>query len=411
MPATSCPECGVGLVAVGSGQPWCPDCEWNLDAFDPPENPYLPKRFIRAARRDHRRAFRMDRRLFEDITRTETVRPGWNPRRVTLSGISVALLLATVLAIGYGLYLLAQFQLVQFIAGLLLVLVGIELRPRVPRIRRTFGALTRAEAPATFAVIERVANWLGAEVPSVLYVDESFNAACARSGLRRHPVLILGLPLWAGLSPDARVALLGHELAHLVNNDPRNALLTQPALTTFGRLADLLDPRGMGRGLAGLFGRLLLQPVAWVCWRIHLLLCTLAASDSRRAEYLADDLALRMGGTAGTTELLHTLVAADAVRTAVRRAAASGAEIADWFPAATEARLQAIGTLRIREQHSIRLDASTLASHPPSGLRSRVIAARADQPPALSIEPQLWLDSDAELQPHYQRARRAMANR
>ena len=359
----------------------------------------------------------MDRRLFQDITCTKAARPGWNPRRVALTAISAALLLMTVLTIGYGLYLLAQFPSWKFIPGLFLVLVGIELRPRVPRLNRTYGKLSPAQAPDTFAVVEQVAKRLGAEVPAMLYVDETFNAACARSGLRRTPVLVIGLSLWGGLSPDGRAALLGHELGHLVNNDPRVGLLTQPALTTFYRLAYLLDPRGMvGRsgadlGLAWLIGRLVLLPFAWVCQRIHLVLCALAAGDSRRAEYLADELALLIGGTAGATELVRTLVAGDAVYTAVRRAATSGAPVTDWLPAAAEARRQAGGDLRLREQRSIRREASTLASHPPNGLRSRVLATRDEQPPALTIEPRQWLNSDAELAPYYERARRALSRR
>ncbi len=410
-PATNCPDCGVGLVLLKSGPPWCPECEWNLGAFHQPDNPYLPKRFIRSARRDHRRAFRRDRRLFQDITGSKTARPGWTPRRIAVTAISVALLLSTVLTLGYGLYLLAQFPSLPFLLGLLLVLVGIELRPRIPRIDLTYGTLSPAEAPATFAVIEQVANRLGAQVPAVLCVDETFNAACARSGLRRQPVLVIGLSLWGGLSSDGRVALLGHELGHLVNNDPRSGLLTQPALTTFYRLADLFNPHGMLRsGLAWLIGRVVFLPLTWVCLRIHLALCRLAADDSRRAEYLADDLALRIGGTAGATELIRTLVAGDAVYTAVRRAATSGAPVPDWVPAAAEARQRASGNLRFREQRSIRREASTLASHPPAGLRSRMLATRTEQQPALTVEPQLWLDSDAELAPHYERARRALAN-
>jgi heat shock protein HtpX len=414
--ATMCPECSFELIEVKSGPPWCPECEWNLGAFEPPPDPTIPQRFVRQARRDHRRAFRMDHRLFGYVTRTAPVRPGWTGRRIALTVVSTGLLLVMLGCLGYGLRLLVEFPRPKFLLGLILLLLGLELRPRVPRVRRTLGEVLPSAAPATFAVIDRVAKQLGTASPAVLYVDESFNAACGRSGLRRTPVLMIGLPLWSALSPDARVALLGHELGHLVNGDPRGGLLTQPALTTFQRLAYLLDPRGMVNrqnrdfGLGRVLAPVLLTPVCWLCWRLHLWLCAVAAVDSRRAEYLADGLAAWVGGTDGANELMQSLVAAPAVRTAVRRAATGGAGIEEWLAAATEARTLAAENLRFREQRSIRLDTSTLASHPPNGLRMRAMASRTVTAPVISFQPQIWTDSDAELQPHYERARKALSN-
>jgi Zn-dependent protease with chaperone function len=268
----------------------------------------------------------------------------------------------------------------------------------------------------TFGLLAQVAAAVDAPCPQVLHVDAEFNAYCGRSGLLRRPVLGLGLPLWASLSPQARVALLGHELGHLVNGDPRRGLLTQPALTTFGRLADLFDPVGMpfrsiwGResSLMRLIGTLILAPVTWVCYRIHLFLLGISARDSRRAEYLADRLAVRAGGLDAARELLQTLLAGSAVRVMVRRAALVSAAPSEWLAAADLGRAEVRASMRRREQRSIRLEAALLHSHPATGLRSRLLDKHPPNAGCVAIGSEEWAASDAELAGDYTRVQREL---
>ena len=58
------------------------------------------------------------------------------------------------------------------------------------------------------------------------------------------------------LTAGERVALLGHELGHFVNGDPRRGLLTQPALTMLASAADLFRPvrTTVGAGLVEMVG-------------------------------------------------------------------------------------------------------------------------------------------------------------
>lgn len=408
---TNCPDCSAGLIHVDPKVPWCPSCEWNLGAFEPPSDPYIPKRFLRRARRSHRRAYALDTRLFQRLRLSEATRPGITGPRVLLWLASALLLVATIGLTLFGLWLVVRPP---WLPGALLILIGIELRPRFARLDRSLGVIARDEAPITYQLLARVAAAMGVPAPSTLYVDSDLNAFCARVGLRRRPVLSLGLPLWGALSPQGRIALLGHEFGHFINGDPRQGLLTQPALTTFGRLAELLDPAGMrfrdryGRDNAvmRLLGALILAPLSLLCWRIHLFLNGIAGQDSRRAEYLADRMAVQAGGLAAAQELMETLLSVGSIQTMIRRRAATSCEPAEWQAAAAEARAELRARRRLREQRSIRLQTAMLASHPAAGLRIRMVDQHPWTGGEIVITAREWAASDVELRAEFERAGR-----
>ncbi len=410
---TTCPACAGSLAWVDPVVPWCPSCEWNLGAYEPPKNKTIPKRFIRRARRDHDRAFALDERLFTRLTLSEATRPGLTLPRVVLWLTSGVLLLLPLLLLVVGAWLVVRPP---WVVGALLILIAVELRPRFPRIGKDLDAVTEAEAPITFALLKRVGTAMNAPTPRVLYIETDFNAFCGRSGIRRRPVLGIGLSLWGSLSPQARVALLGHEFGHLVNGDPRQGLLTQPALTTFGRLAELFNPSGMefrdysgnNNGLIKLITAIVLAPLFWIPLRIHLFLNGIAAQDARRAEYLADRIAVRVGGVAAARELLQTLLVQYSVRTMVRRAAATSSEPTAWFEAALAGRTEVLPRLRRYEQRSIRMSARILASHPADGLRYRLIDKHPAAGAEITVRADEWAASDRELSRHYARVGRAL---
>jgi heat shock protein HtpX len=212
----ACPRCDGRLTNVGDGPPWCTACEWNLDAFESPPT----ERATALLRRSHNLAFTLNARVFDELRVSRPSRPRWTWTKVLLTAVSVTLAVGVLAMVGGGIYLITAAPFGWKIVGLFLVLIGIELRPRVPRLRAELGRTERADAPALFSIIDEVAGKVGAPRIDLLVLDESYNAWCGRFGIRRRCVLGLGLPLWGALSADGRLALLGHELGHLVNGDP-----------------------------------------------------------------------------------------------------------------------------------------------------------------------------------------------
>ena len=411
-----CPQCGGKLVRPTHSPVWCRECEWNLEAFPPPRR----RKATVVDRVSHRIAFRLNRALLDDLTQAPPARPTWNRVRIFLVAASLLLTAASLSMIVGGVLLLFGHQFGLRVVGFFMLLIGLEIRPRLGRWRVEVGVLSRTEAPHLFALVDEIADELGAPRIGTLAVHEHWNASCGRRGLRREPTLVIGLPLWSALSPAGRTALLGHELGHLVNRDATRGLVTQSALTTFARIAALFFPRylvrtrfarlGLASWLGGYVVGIVFTPIYYLATWTQVGLWSIASRDHQRAEIYADVVGLKLAGTAGAMELLDTLLFHETVRTAVARSARRGDPVDAWHENAVTARAEALGRARVAEQSSLRREASLFGSHPPSGLRRRLVSSWPSATAGPLVASDHWLPIDDELSERYKRVRRALSN-
>ncbi|MBM0234015.1 M48 family metalloprotease [Micromonospora sp. STR1_7] len=412
----ACPGCGARTASVRDAMPWCPGCEWNLDAYDP-----VRRRrefgWTWVDRWTYRTAFRTTREQFDRLVGRPLGTNGSGAARALTAAASL-LLVAAVLALavtGGWLIVAFPFPNLAVVPGVAMVGLAIALRPRFGRVDPDLEVLTRDRAPELFSLIDEVATAIGAPMPDVVGVDDSINAYAATVGLRHRRVLGLGLPLWGSLPAGGRVALLGHELGHFVNGDPRRGLLTQPAFTMLGSAADLFRPvrTSVGAGLVEMLGDALGRAFQWVVSRVlfvaYLLLVAVALRDSQRAEYLADELAARVAGTTAATDFLDTLLATESLALAVRRETRAGHGPDRWRSALAESRAASSNRLPLLRQLSVRDEASLFAAHPPTGLRRQMLAERTWQQPAVVLTSARLERIDAELAREYERFRRTVA--
>ncbi|MFJ8578522.1 M48 family metallopeptidase [Micromonospora sp. NPDC093277] len=412
----ACPECGTPTVSVREAMPWCTRCEWNLDSYDRAHQaPEFGWSWV--DRRTHRLATRLTRQQFAALVERPLESAGLGLAG-TLTVVVSLLLLAGVLALAVlGVWLLFAYPFPNFaiLFGLALIGLAVALRPRFGRIDPDLEVLSRDEAPELHALVEEVATAIGAPVPHVIGVDSHINAYATAVGLRRRRVLCLGLPLWGALDGQERVALLGHELGHFVNGDVRRLLVTDPALTMLGNAADLFRPTHgtHGGGLLELIGEWLGRIVSWLVSRLlflgHLVLVCTALRDSQRAEYLADEMSARVAGTAGATRLLDVLLSHESVALVVRRGIQGGHGPAEWRTGMRRSLAGAAERLPLLRQLSIREDASLFATHPPAGLRHRMLTSRPWQDPGLVLGEARAKRIDAELARHYDRSARMVS--
>ncbi|MFI5832726.1 M48 family metalloprotease [Micromonospora sp. NPDC051300] len=412
----ACPRCGATPVSLDGALPWCAGCDWNLDAYDADRRP--PEfGWSWVDRRTHRLAARLTRQQYADLVDRPLESPGRSLAGALTVGVSVLLLLGVAGLAVAGVWLLFAYPFpnAAVLLGVALIALAVALRPRFGRLDADLEVLTPAEAPELHALVGEVAAAVGAPVPHVVGVDGHINAYATSVGPRRRRVLALGLPLWGALDGPARVALLGHELGHFVNGDLRRGPVTQPALTMLGNAADLFRPRGDTRadGLLVMVGEWLGRLVSWTLSRLlfagHVALVAIALRESQRAEYLADEMAARAGGTAGATRLLDVLLRADSMATVVRNAVRGGHGPAAWRAGTTRSLAGAADRLPLERQLTIRADTSLFASHPPAGLRHRMLVARVPRVPAVELTEERAARIDAELARHYERAGRALS--
>lgn len=430
----TCAKCAAWARLDPRFVQWCTECGYGVDPQSASAGQSTRER--RRAEREQKRALR----LYESLRTATDLRP-----RSALGSMVTAL--SALVHLSSLALLVLPILLVASVHGAVwsyAVLVFAWLTFAVVRPRFFGGRLDprtgvdREKAPLFYALLDRCAAELDCPVPAHVSFNNEFNASTGRAGLRRVSFLRLGMPLWAVLSGDERLALLGHELAHQVNGDPTHGAWAGAAQRTVFEWTRLLDPRRSrhermadyrvmyaGRGLGGTFGALLapilmavvFAPFFLLALAARLALLRLDLYCGQRAEYLADELGARLAGSEAAHGLLaeHTLgepIMANLLATRNRhrslaRTRSSFDASALWPSVAGYAR-SVPETERQRRRivdriHNVRAD----RSHPATHLRLALIAERPQLPGTLRLTDEEWAAVDAELAQAYLAAARA----
>ena len=146
--------------------------------------------------------------------------------------------------------------------------------------------LTRAGQPRLWAVLDRVAKDAGHPIPKHVYlVGDAQAFASSRPrwfGLRREPVIGLGLPLFSVLSERELRAVVAHEMGHHVGGDVRLGPWQYRTSRAIVAALNRLDGSNVFLHLPfQAYGRLYVR---------------ITSTASREQEVLADELAARLAG-------------------------------------------------------------------------------------------------------------------
>ncbi len=347
----------------------------------------------------------VDRMAERHLARLGGAQPG--SRGVTLGWRLLSLLLAlpvhavSVASAGGGLSLLVtgDHWPMRLLGGLLL-LFAFCTRPTVDRRPEDASRLQRTDAPNLFALVDAVARTNGARTPDEILVVDTFNAFAAHVGWRRRRVLGLGAPLWVAASPQARVALLGHELGHFAHGDLTHGWWVGTAEQTLLHWLDITEgTHHVVYDEVHLVERYLMAPLRGIIMGYLFLLACLNAPAHQRQEYLADLDAARAAGTDGALEMLDVLVREPTATTAITRAAVSPGRPDLWAELSAD-----LADLTEQDLERLRAHAATDSSriddtHPATALRVRLLRGRPPEAPAVVLDPDVQDAVDAELAP------------
>ncbi|MFH8395487.1 M48 family metallopeptidase [Streptomyces sp. NPDC018036] len=393
-----CPECGAEIRGESRFPSWCAVCDWNVD----PERPEEKRGRLAEARRAQAR--RHGERLLAELAAGGTLKArGDSSARLAFAVALAVHALTLALTAGGVWFLVGSRGGWGMLPGAFLLALGWSLRPRFDRLPENTPVLRRADAPELFALVDEVARVAGTRGVDAVVVDSEINASVQSYGLRGRRLLTLGLPFWEILTPQQRIALLGHEMGHFVNGDTRHGLVVgtaQRSLATWYHYfapvgADALDDTDVFTVILNLLyvvPRLLVRGMLTV-------LDGLTLRSTQRAEYLADRTAARVGSTRAALELMERLLISDSAAVVLqretnlsalkgprggrdRREAAGradelwqrlAAELAS-VPERERERLRRVGALR---GHSVD------STHPPTHLRHACLLIGEDVPPAV----------------------------
>jgi Zn-dependent protease with chaperone function len=316
--------------------------------------------------------------------------------------VVVHLLTLAVLALAVVIVTSTVLLIVKVFVGGTVAAIAVAMRPRLGRLSKQSRRrlLRRGDAPRLFALLDQVTTALGGRPIQQVVLTGEVNAGYTTLGLRRRPTLFLGLPLWEALTPQSRVAMLGHEVGHGVNGDLRSALVVSSALESLQLWRYFMRPelsrhqprrvrRSAARAGAGgaAFGELVAAvvqlPIYLLATGYQRLLLRIDSRSRQRAEYLADELAVRVGSRPATVAVLDTLILAPGVRFLAERCGSlpeNGDELRRGLAEIPLVEIERRRRVDARELHAID------ASHPPTHLRLRFVHSRPDTSPLVSID-------------------------
>ena len=385
---------------------WCDRCGWNLEIPKPPQKESLFGKLHRTLSR------KSGQRLFDDIMQEQSLSARFRPTKLAAFVLAGAVHAVTLFLVLLGLWLMLfgvpWFRFLGISLGVLCWIVAWWMLPRPGKTKDP--VLPRSRFPTLYHLTDQIAQALNCPPVDNIHYDASYNAAFGRSGWGRRRMLILGMPLWAVLDMPEQIALLGHELAHNANDDPTRGLFIGGAMWSLAHWYDWFRPRPQ-RLQSGLLVALLniaMLPVAGLIWAWGYALSRLLWYDSQRAEFLADWLAAKVGGTEAQVTMLEKLQLYDTFFTELKFAYLKH-QVPDFFahlkrhtnqvPARERERLR-----RIEQLTHVGID----TTHPPTAQRIAFVKSRPVDKPQVELSPLEAEQLQQEMQPLLQRVQKWM---
>ena len=393
-----CPSCAAPISFDRRFGPWCAACDWNVDA-----GAVTPTKLNRVERRRAALAKRLAAGSARPLVDADSDRP---PRWGLASTIglvaSCAVIVAWLLLVLVGITLV-QTGTILVLGGILALGIAVASRPRLGSAPE--GAIDRANAPALYALVDEIAVALKAPRVHTIAIDGDWNAGTLRFGPLQRTAIVVGLPLWHALSDPARVAILGHEVAHSVNGDTSRGLIQGTALRTLQTWAEVTEPDDVMSGYDGFEG-LFSIPVNLAMLGLSRFFTFLFNSlqlilirPGLRAEFYADRLAASVAGVPATIDALDRLRLERAYRRAVGAVAIASRPTGELFAELqTQLELTPPSELERARRREAKHPLDRDPSHPPLNERIALLGRRpTSAPPLLAIDPARMRTIDAEL--------------
>lgn len=375
---------------------WCDQCNWNVQLTSVPRSSNRFEMLYASLGR------RFGLSLFNEIKQNSSLKPWWTLTRFTawVLALSVHSLTVALFLLGIILILNNYGSCLSLFSGVVCFGLAWILRPQPAKLPANVEITPRERAPVFYRHIDQISTALRAPRVDGVVITADFNAAYLTVGWRRQRILMLGLPLLSVLTPQERVAVMAHELAHSVNGDPARGLVIGTALNTLARWYFLLRPTPMYTrpyGLLEMFADSVLTVLSLFPWVAAQALIHLLYRDSQRAEYLADRLSAHIGGTNAVVSALDKMRLTDSFVLCVRRSTLNSSTtnfFTEFHRQVTHVPPRELERIRRAE----RLYGSRLSmTHPPTVYRIDALQAHPVTAPQVTCGTDISLSIEQEL--------------
>ncbi|WP_344670960.1 M48 family metallopeptidase [Catenulispora yoronensis] len=290
--------------------------------------------------------------------------------------------MGTVVVLAAGLVLVVALPrtVAGWLFGPMLMYLAYTLRPRIPKADDDVRVVERVDAPELYGLLDEIAARQGARAVDLVTLTTGGNAATGAYGWRGERRLSIGVPLWTVLTPQQRLAILAHEVAHGVDGSLQRRLVGVTALDTLHRWYEVAHPLTSARILRSRPPKL--RNLVDVIVPLHLVYRggeSIYRRSQPRAEYLADQLAAEIAGTEAMIGALEQLPTSHAAMEMLHRAVDARVPSHPWrLVADFAAGLPGEERERLAVEDAAR-GACADATHPPTHLRIRMLRERGER--------------------------------
>jgi len=390
---THCPNCGAKLTEHPLEVTWCDACNWNIDPNEKPPAPGSLNALATHLNEKHARALR------DDVLAHPEARPGRDTRAALAILFAVLIHLPVLACGGMGLFTVVRFwpYIIPVRLGVTAVATALRLLINIDPVPK--GTLPRAEHPALFGLVDRIAAEMGVRKIDLIALNPFAQTSIGPVGFPPRPLLTLSYPLLFTTPPQQVVALIAGGLAHLKNGDLLRIGVTGNAWTLLFRFSYAIlpasPPGGRRMPWLTLLATIPLRIAASLSKGLANAYYSLTRLDSQRAAYLADRLTARVAGAQHWSDFLADDAPSVAVLNAAQRLAVSANPLDKKRGYIDEVRacLQAMSPRERERLRRVTLKAGAFAnsSLPPTQFRVDVLNALPRTAP-----PVVWTDRDHE---------------
>lgn len=340
---------------------------------------------------------RASQQLFDEVVRGDGLTPSFTLAKFAALAFATAIHGSGMILAWLGIYFLTKWpNLFSVFIGLVCLFLAYGARPRFNKIPND--VISRVHYPEFYELADAVANKLSAPKIDGVVITPQYNASFSKVGWQQKRVLYLGLPLFATLNDDEKIALIAHEIAHDINGDVNRGLWIGTAINTLNNWYKILRPPYLlERNFFMTLSNIVTQGLSIIPAGGAYLLSHLLWRDLQRAEYLADLKAASISGVPTMTECLYKLYYVNSF--------VIGSSNLFWSKKdvfkALRARLQTIGGFdreslkQLENGDEMRLN----SSHPPTIFRIKLLLTCLLPDTRLTLTPQFFDELEMEITP------------
>ncbi|MEO2210668.1 hypothetical protein ABGV40_07180 [Paenibacillus amylolyticus] len=289
-----CPECAHQMEVNPGYSAWCAKCNWNV--YEDERRQGTDEGLNGNADE------RSSDRLLEEFKYNVNRDLPFTKQRIYTYLVALTVHLSTLSILGVAIFFFSTNSTWLGIFGIALLFLWITII--LPYRKRLPGrVITRDEYPELYGMIDEIGERLNVPPVDIVIISEEYNAYNLHLK-RKKRALILGIPFFAALTLQEKIAAISHQMSQFAHPNISNSSLVERAKHVLNSWIDTVDPQDSGLLYWVVFPLIILRLLLFaVIGGVYSLLIKSMQNEMQRVFYIADNEASETAGSEAVLSL------------------------------------------------------------------------------------------------------------